>query len=146
MKNSILALLFSFFLFSAVAQTSAKTEKIKTLLEVTGSANLGVQIAKQMIDVFKGSYSNVDQKFWDEFTKEIKAEDLVNLILPIYEKYYTEEDLDQIIAFYKTPIGKKMVETLPMISQESMTAGQTWGRELGEKVVMRLKEKGYIKE
>lgn len=146
MKNYILILLFSSFLFSAAAQTPAKTEKIKTLLDVTGSGKLGVQMATQMIDMFKENYSNVDQKFWDGFIKEIKAEDLINLIIPIYDKYYTEEDLDKIIAFYKTPIGKKMVETLPMISKESMAAGQTWGKQLGEKVVLQLKEKGYLKD
>ena len=86
----------------------------------------------------------MDEKFWDDFAKEIKAEDLVNLIIPIYDKYYTEDDIDQLISFYNTPTGKKMIETLPIVTQESMTAGQAWGKLIGEKVIQQLTEKGYL--
>jgi uncharacterized protein len=127
------------------SQTTSKTEKIKTLLEVTGSGNLGVQAVTQMIAAFKENYSNIGDEFWNEFAKEIKSEDLVNLIIPVYDKYYTEEDVDQMIAFYKTPVGKKLIEVLPKISQESMAVGQEWGKGLGEKVVARMKEKGHLK-
>jgi hypothetical protein len=125
------------------AQSSTKTDKIKKMLELTGSANLGVQVAKQMINTFKQSYSSVGDAFWDDFEKEIKAEDLMDLIIPIYDKHYTEEDIDQLIAFYNSPIGKKMTENLPIIMQESMAAGQTWGSKIAEKAIERLRQKGY---
>lgn len=32
---------------------------------------------------------------------------------------------------------------MPQISQESMQAGQVWGKEIGEKVMRKLKQKGY---
>ena len=96
-----------------------------------------------MIVTFQKTYPKVDQKIWDELANEIKAEDLIALMIPIYDKYYTEEDVDQLIAFYNTPIGKKSTEVLPAISQESMAAGQAWGRKIGEKIAQKLKEKGY---
>jgi hypothetical protein len=37
-----------------------------------------------------------------------------------------------------------MIETLPIVTQESMTAGQAWGKQIGEKVIQRLTEKGYL--
>lgn len=148
MKKILITFLICGFSIAASSQTSTttKTEKIKQLLEMSGSAKLGVQVANSMISSFQKSFTNVDKKFWEEFAKEIKAEELINLIIPIYDKHYTEEDIDQLISFYNSPIGKKMVETLPVISQESMTAGQAWGREIGEKVMKQLKEKGYLKE
>jgi hypothetical protein len=63
--------------------------------------------------------------------------------VPIYDKYYTETDIDQLIEFYKSPVGKKMIEVQPQLTQESMLAGQTWGRQIAEKVMHRMKEKGY---
>ncbi len=143
MKKQIITLLLCSLSFAMFAQSSTKTDKIKKMLELTGSGKLGTQVAKNMIASFKQSYTKVDQAFWDDFEREIKAEDLINLMLPIYDKYYTEEDIDQLIAFYNSPIGKKMTENLPMITQESMMAGQAWGKKIGEKVAERLRERGY---
>jgi uncharacterized protein len=36
-----------------------------------------------------------------------------------------------------------MVEKLPLISQESFSIGEAWGKALGEKVVNKLKAAGY---
>lgn len=147
MKKLIFTLLICGISLTTFSQTtsSSKIDKIKKLMELSGSGKLGVQVVNNMIAVFKQTYTNVDQKFWDEFSKEIKAEDLVSLIVPIYDKYYTENDIDQLINFYNSPIGKKMIEILPQLTQESMAAGQAWGKMIGERVVQRLTDKGYLK-
>ena len=66
-------------------------------------------------------------------------------MVPIYDKYYTEEEINQIIAFYNSPVGKKMISTMPLVMQESMAAGQAWGKQLAAKVAQELKENGYEK-
>lgn len=99
-----------------------------------------------IVDMYKQSYSEVQQTFWEEFRKEVNMEDLQNLIVPIYEKYYTEEELTQLIAFYESPLGRKVVQSLPPIMQESMKVGEVWGKAMGERIFKRLVEKGYIKE
>lgn len=144
MKKSLLILGITILSFSANAQS--KNEKIKQLLELTGSGKLGIQMMDQMIGSFKNSYSAVNQEFWEDFKKEINPGDIENMILPIYDKYYTETDIDQLIAFYNSPIGKKMIATMPQVMQESVSAGQNWGRKIGEKVLARLKEKGYLEK
>ena len=146
MKKIIFILLLCGAAFSSFSQTLSKKEKIQKLLDITGSAKIGMQAIQNMIPMFEKSYSTVNKEFWDDFAKEIKPTDLTDLIIPIYDKYYTEDDIDQLIAFYNTPVGKKMVEVLPSISKESMAAGQAWGQELAEKVLQELKTKGYIKE
>jgi len=113
---------------------------------LSGSGKIGIQVMNQMMDSFKKSFSAVPQEFWEEAKQEMKADDITNLITPIYAKYYTETDIDQLINFYNSPIGKKMVATMPQVVQESMTMGQQWGKEIGEKVFARLKEKGYLEK
>ncbi|RQH10849.1 DUF2059 domain-containing protein, partial [Okeania hirsuta] len=39
---------------------------------------------------------------------------------PIYDKYFTEEDLQTLIEFYQTPTGRKTIELMPQLFQESM--------------------------
>jgi hypothetical protein len=35
-------------------------------------------------------------------SKGSKAEDIVNLVIPVYEKHYSEQDIEQLIIFYKS--------------------------------------------
>ena len=145
MKKIFIVFLICGFSVSAYSQVSTKSQKIKQLLELIGSGKLGKQVAENVISVFQNQYPDVDPKFWDRFKKEIKPDDLENLIVPIYDEYFTDDDIDQLIAFYRTPIGKKVIATLPDVTQESMAAGQQWGKELARKVMEELETKGYIK-
>ena len=124
------------------AQSNSKQEKIQQMLELTGAGKLGIQVMNQMMTNFKSTYPKVDQEFWNDFKKEVKADDIVNLMIPIYDKHYSENDIEQLILFYKSPIGRKTIAVTPLITQESMIAGQHWGMATGRKVIEKLKEKG----
>lgn len=123
----------------------AKAKKIKLLMETTGSGKLGVQMMDQMLSALKEQYPTVDKSFWDEFLKESKAEDIIELIIPVYDKYFTEADIDAMLVFYNTPVGKKTIATMPFIMKESMEIGEVWGTGIAEKVLAKLKAKGLIK-
>ncbi|MNL09376.1 hypothetical protein D3C87_1301360 [compost metagenome] len=102
-----------------------------------------------MISIFKQQQSNVPTEFWDEFAVELNKDaigQLINMILPIYQKHLTEADLKGLIVFYETPLGKKYAEKIPLITQESMLAGQEWGKQIGEKILNKIRDKGYLKE
>ena len=146
MKKSLFILSFCVLSLSVNAQNNSKTEKIKQLLELSGSGKMGIQIMDQMISSFKSSNSKMNEEFWEDFKKEIKAEDFENMILPIYDKYYSESDIDQLIVFYNSPIGKKMISTMPQVMQESMAAGQKLGKEIAEKFIAKLKEKDNLEK
>lgn len=120
------------------AKLSPKLQDIHKLMEITGAAALGAQVMQQLIPTFRQSMPNVPQKFWDDFSKEANPNELVDRVAVIYDKYLTHEEVRQIIKFYETPVGKKLVSVLPQVTQESMVVGQNWGRELGERVVKRL--------
>ena len=47
---------------------------------------------------------------------------IIRQIVPIYDKYYSPEELREIIAFYKTPAGQKMIEVTPKIMSEFLQA------------------------
>jgi len=42
----------------------------------------------------------------------------------IYFKYYTEDDLRALIAFYKTPVGQKMLATMPKLTSDAIDEAQ----------------------
>ncbi len=142
---TLTALSLALLTASVSAQDSTKIKHIRQLMDVMGSGRLGVQVMTGMLGQYKKTFPDVDGSFWDDFMKEVKPDDLVDLMVPIYDKYFTDDDIRQMIAFYNTPVGKKLVENLPLITQESMTVGMEWGKQIGQKVMERLKQKGYLK-
>jgi len=72
--------------------------------------------------------------------------DLDNDVARIMAKYFTEQELNEIAAFYKTTAGAKLAELLPKASSEALQAVKGWsdrvGEELYEKSVEQLKKQG----
>ena len=69
----------------------------------------------------------------EEFTNDVMGS-LIELLVPVYQKHFTVEDLKDAIQMYKTPIGKKISEKTPIIAQETMQASMQWGMELSQKM------------
>ena len=85
----------------------------------------------------KTALPQVKEAFWNEFRKELSADELVKLIIPLYDKHLTHPEIKELIKFYETPVGKKMIAVMPAITAESMQAGQQWGMD----IAMRAKRK-----
>ena len=144
-------LLSSFSIYAQNSTTtagpeSAKIKNIRKIMALTGSGKLGIQVMQNMVNTFKTTYPNVDPSFWDDFMKEVKPDDLVNMVIPVYDRNFTDEEIDGMLAFYSSSVGQKVLAKLPVVLQESMEAGKSWGQELSQKIIQRLQQKGYIKE
>ncbi|SOC80386.1 hypothetical protein SAMN06296241_1935 [Salinimicrobium sediminis] len=66
------------------------------------------------------------------FKAEVVAslESLYGQMAQIYTEEFTEAEIDQILAFYNTPVGQKMREITPELTRKGMEIGQQWGQEL----------------
>jgi len=148
MKRLMLMLFVGIFFISGNvnAQTPEYSKKVKTLLELTGTEENFQMVVDQLVAQMQMSRTDVPAEIWAGLKREMKKtsiDDLVKLLAPVYNKHLTEKDLDGIIAFYQTPIGKKYGEKMPAITKDSMMAGQKWGMELGAQLAKSLKAKGY---
>lgn len=112
-------------------------------MDASGYSAVLNQTMNSMFSIYEKSYPTVASEFWTEFKKEMKTDELTNLMLPIYDKYFTESDLDALIAFYTSPAGIKVRDAQPLIVKDATAAGAEWGKSVSEKVLLRLKEKGY---
>ncbi|HKF22061.1 MAG TPA: DUF2059 domain-containing protein [Candidatus Angelobacter sp.] len=50
-------------------------------------------------------------------------DDMINALIPIYQRHLTKADLEELIRFYSSPVGQKLLHEQPAIIQESMQAG-----------------------
>lgn len=51
-------------------------------------------------------------------------DELGDEMVPLYARFYTVPEVEQLTAFYKTPLGRKMLATMPQLSAESMAISQ----------------------
>jgi len=117
-----------------------KRQEIEKMLKSTGMEKVANQIMGQMIETFKTQSPDVPAEFWTKLQQQMDVHDLISRIIPVYDKYYTLEDLKAINAFYESPAGQKVLANLPQITQECMKIGQQWGEEVGQKVAQQVQE------
>jgi hypothetical protein len=135
---------------------------IVRLLEVTGSANIGVQVANTMLEPLLNSVRQAQPDLPDRaiaIVKEVVQAELKNAveapdglmaqIVNIYAAHFTPDDVRGLLAFYGSDLGRKVTATLPVLTRESMQAGQEWGMRIGPRIEQsvqeRLKKEGFIK-
>jgi len=64
------------------------------------------------------------QKIIDLMKAELSWDKLQNDFVEIYAKVYTEAEIKEIVAFYKSPTGRKVLDKMPQLMQESITISQ----------------------
>lgn len=122
-------------------------ETLKKMITVSGGDATFKLVIPQMFAMMKQQLPNVPEEFWKTAEAEIMkniVDDVVGMLAPIYWKHLTKADLEGIIKFYETPVGKKMAAAQPTIMTESMKVGQQWGMQIAMKIQGMLKEKGYM--
>jgi uncharacterized protein len=59
--------------------------------------------------------------------RQISAKDgLIDRVVPLYDKHYTHNEIQTLIRFYETPLGKKVTALRPQIAQEGMVVAEEW--------------------
>ncbi|MDB6138842.1 MAG: hypothetical protein JWO94_1914 [Verrucomicrobiaceae bacterium] len=125
------------FASSALRAAEVPTEKqaeITKMLKITGVEKMMTQMMSQMMATFKSKDSSVSSAFWDKLEAGMDAHSMIDKLIPIYDKYYSLEDLKAVNAFYATTAGQHLLTTMPQVMQESMVIGQQWGQETAQKV------------
>jgi hypothetical protein len=68
-----------------------------------------------------------------------RGAEMVNEAAKLYALRFTEQELKDALAFYKTPLGRKMVEEEPKILDQSLKDAQVWADKLSEEVLARFR-------
>jgi len=128
----------------------AKEADIRRLLEVTGAKKLTEQVVAVMMEQIKPSLQKAfpqnerGQKFVETFLQKFQTkfnvDRLVELAVPIYDKYLSAEDIKGLIQFYETPLGQRAVKAMPQISRESQAVGFQLGQRIAREVSREMEE------
>jgi uncharacterized protein len=68
-----------------------------------------------------------------------KRAELLNEVAKIYAQRFTEQELKDLLAFYKSPLGQKVVTEEPKVLDAAMQRAQDWANNFSEEVIGRMR-------
>jgi hypothetical protein len=125
-------------------QDEAKADSIRTLVRMTQAGRIAKQIFNRVLRIQKKQHPEVPERWWKQARQHADIDGLIDRIIPIYAKHFTQKEINQLLDFYRSPVGKKVIEKMPTIMQESMMVGQEWGKKLRKQLIEQLKADGYL--
>jgi hypothetical protein len=135
-------------------------KKIVEFMGIIGAKNITRQVAltfsKQLAFTLKQSHPEIDNQAFAviaEETEEVldrRSDEILDHMVPVYAKHFSESDIDALLEFYRSPVGRKTVTEMPGLMQECMELAAQQSRDaipdIQERVVKKLKAEGLIED
>lgn len=141
----------------AHAVEPSKQADIEHLLDITGAMALAQQMSAasvaELTRMLRHARPDIPERVLRVVATEVDAvvaenvADLRTRIVPLYDEYFSADEIRELIAFYSSGVGRRTVEVMPQLMGRSMEAGKQWGESLGPlieaRVTERLQREGY---
>ena len=142
---------------SAQQQPSpAATATAKEIITLTGATNLFTPIVPGVVEQAKILFLQQDPSLSNDLNavavdlrKQLtpRLAEVTDEVAKLYATNFTEKELKDLLAFYKSPLGAKLIKDQPVIAEGSVRFAQAWANKLTEEVMtmMRaeMKKKGH---
>ncbi|MBN1869123.1 MAG: DUF2059 domain-containing protein [Candidatus Omnitrophica bacterium] len=99
--------------FEEMGMPVEKAKLIVIFMDVSGVRRNMQQNLDQVI-------SGVPEEQKDYYKNIFNVDEIIERLIPLYDKYYNEQELWDMIRFYESPAGKKILEVTPKIMEESV--------------------------
>jgi hypothetical protein len=107
------------------SQDEAFKKDVLKVIEMSGAAN---QMKSAKTQILQMVPKEKQAAFILDFDATMPA--LYDKIAAIYMETYTKEDIKAMMAFYDSPVGRKINEKAGNILEKTQAAGKEWGEEL----------------
>lgn len=78
---------------------------------------------------------------------DARTGEFVAAIAAVYATHFTVDELRQLSAFYRGPVGQKFLQVMPKVMQDSMSMGQKIGEQVGaeahKRMIEELRKRGH---
>ena len=120
----------------------------KELVELTGKGRMFDPVIVGVIEHHKNlllqtnpnlsrDLSEIVQKLHTEMAP--RRAELENEIVKAYAQHFTEQELRDALAFYKSPLGRKILAEEPKAVDDSMKRADEWTSKFAEEIVGKLR-------
>ncbi len=101
-------------------------EPVYELVDIMGGQEQVAQMHGQFVEMISASNPQMTPyipviREWAE--KYLSWEQMREPMADIYRKYFEKEEIEKLLEFYQTPVGKKSIELMPVLFQEGGQLG-----------------------
>ncbi|MBP7062935.1 DUF2059 domain-containing protein [Ferrovibrio sp.] len=122
----------------AAARRLMEVSKIQATMDQMAGQMLGM-LGQALGQANPGKQAEINQAMTELFLPELRASlpGLLDEMAKLYTLHLSAEELRQIVGFYETPAGRKVIEIMPAIMQQSMLMGQSWGQQVAQRALQK---------
>jgi uncharacterized protein len=95
-------------------QLQGEQEEVELSLAPAGGGDL---TAEQ-----KATRDRITKKYFEQAERIYPMDEMLSDMVEVYQRHLTREDVDGILAFYRSPAGQHLVEAQPLMAREVMPA------------------------
>lgn len=154
MRNKIMSFALYIAVFFAIPsslsaqkqdQSNKYEDTLTKILKISGSTASTDSILPQVLSMIKQISPTTDEASLKEFAtkwKEKIEKKVIEAYTPIYQKHMTLNELKQVVAFYESPVGRKLCETVSDCMGKTFPLMQQLGSEMMMEMPRRQREVG----
>jgi uncharacterized protein len=137
LAQRLMVILFLCISTAVAAEKPASRESVEELIELTGSSQMVDAMYGQVGQMFEGlgesmGLTQTERPAFDRYMQKVAAllqedmswEKMKAPMIDIYVRNFTEREVQGLITFYRSDIGRSMVAKMPVVMQESMGISQ----------------------
>lgn len=116
-------------------------QQVHELLVLTGANRLKDQMIHNTMSYFQKAFPPYMPKdVVDDLETSFAKMDVEQIAVKVYQKHISTEDASQVIAFYKTPVGRRLVRALPLMAQEVQVSATQQAQQVVRGVMARHRD------
>lgn len=127
----------------ALGDEKRREELALELMSLTGETTGATATAAAILSQLKAGFPTVTDEEWREVEASFDAQQLVQVSVGVYAKYFDESDLAGLVEFYKTPLGKKLIAGTPNVLREIAMGMNEWAQGKAQEIHDRLRAAGH---
>jgi len=138
---------------AADAPTRDQVMKLLDLLQIRKSMSLMMDGMKQAMkqgaqETFRERVPNPTPKqlealngMVDDLMADMPLDEMIEAMVPIYRRHLSKSDVDEVIRFYSSAVGQKLLREQPQMIQEGMQAGGEIQQKRMDQMMAKIRER-----
>lgn len=148
--TAVALVMVGFGSIASAQQTSvAAIQTAKEIIKLTGATALFTPLIPGVVEQAKNLFLQQNPALGKDLNAIAlqmrtdlapRSEELNNEVAKLYAIHFTEAELKDLLAFYKTPVGMKLITEQPKIGEEGLKFAQDWANQLSDQVITKMRE------
>ena len=121
-------------------QANRRLATARQVLEASGTVDVMVQTLRAAIPTQRAANPAIPAEFWTRFESRMMTDltQLIDSIAVLYASKFTQQELDGLLAFHRSALGRRVREVQPGLVSESTMMGRRWGERIGAQIGAEL--------